>query len=175
MDKKALEKYLRPSYTVLVVGIIIDVFCVLFLASGLFLPALITLILGCVCTWAGWSSFSDLKKQLDELEASGRLDSVLREFGSGKQFFKDKLRLGPTYILGKRSGKILTHSQVRKVYQYVHKTNFAEDLREMRVETDDGKVTDVCKIPLKGKGDQELVQAIAIMKTMNPGIHIGYK
>lgn len=175
MDKKALEKYLQPSGGLLVIAGIMGVFFVFLLMGGLFLPALVALVPCVLCGWVGWTSISDFKKQLQELESSGRLEGVLREFAGGKQFFKDKLRLGPTYILGKKSGKILTHSQVRKVYQHVHKTNFVEDRREIRVETQDGKVIIVCQIPLKGKGDQELVQAISIMKTMNPGLQIGYK
>lgn len=175
MDRKELEKYLRPSCTTLVVGIIMAVFGILLLVNGILLPALIALPMGGLCIWAGWSLISDCKKQLDSLEASGRLDGVLREFAGGKQFFKNKLRVGPTYILGRKSGQVLTHSEVRKVYQHVHKTNFVEDSREIRVETADGKTVSVCAIPLKGKGDQELIQVLSIMKTMNPGIHIGYK
>lgn len=175
MGRKEFEKFLRPGYTPLVVGVIVAVFFVMFMVSGLVVPGLIALVPAALCLWAGWSSISDFKKQMEALETSGRLDGVIREFESGKQFFKGKLRMGSAYILGKRSGRILTHGEVRKVYQHVHRTNFVEDRREMRVETGDGKVISLCQIPLRGKGDQELVQAIAIMKTMNPGIYIGYK
>lgn len=175
MNRKGLEKFLYPSSTVLVVGIVMAVFGILLLVNSIFLPALLALPIGGLCIWTGWSTIADCKKQLDSLEASGQLDGVIREFASGRPFFKNKLRVGPTYILGKKSGRVLTHSEVRKVYQHVHKTNFVEDRREIRVETADGKIVSVCQIPVKGKGDQELLQVISIMKTMNPGIYIGYK
>lgn len=175
MDKKSLEKYLKPSPGILVIAVIVGGMGLFLLVGGLILPALIPLAAGGICGWVGWNQISQYKKYMENLEASGEINRVLQEFGSGKQFFKDKLRIGPTYILGKGAGKALKHNQVQKVYQHVHKTNFVEDGREMRVETNEGKLVILCKIPLRGKGDQELIQAISIMKTMNPGIHVGYK
>lgn len=175
MDRQTFEKFMKPGVGLLVFGIIMGGFGLVLVFGGMILPGLVAMVPGVLCGWASWSSISRFKKQMEELETSGRLDSVIREFAGGRQFFKDKLRLGPTYIYGKGVGRILTHGEVRKVYQHVHKTNFVEDRREMRVETTDNKIFSLCKIPLRGKGDQELIQAIAIMKTMNPGIHVGYK
>lgn len=173
--KKTLEKYLRPSSALTVIGVILLAFGIVIGAAGAVLVLLLELVVGALLLWVGLSPVKTLKKQLEELETQGRLPGVIREFESGKQFLKDKLRLGPTYILGKKSGVVLTYDQVKKIYQHVHRTNFVEDRREIRVETTEGKIISLCPLPLKGKGDEELVRIISVIKTMNPGVHIGYK
>ena len=182
MDKSVLQKHLRPSMSLIFATVFMALFTIVLVCVGISVGGVVGILLTVfflaitvVVGWSAWKAFSDCSKQLSDMEQSGELNRVLREFESGKQFFKGKLRIGPTYILGKRSGRILTHSQVKKIYQHVHRTNFVEDRRELRVETTDGKTVSVCRLPLRGKGDQELVQAIAIVKTMNPGVYIGYK
>lgn len=175
MDRKEFEKYMRPSNGLVVISVITGGMGLMLLVAGVILPALVALLPCGICAWATWVGASEFKKQLDSLEAAGQLDYVIREFAGGRQFFGDKLRLSSNYILGKRSGRILSYSQVAKIYQHIHSTNFAEDRRELRVETTDGKMIIVCKLPLHGKGDQELGLVAGLVKAMNPGVQIGYR
>lgn len=175
--KKELKKYLFPS----IGGLVFGAFWIILGIAGMFAAAspvgmlLFGLAFAALCSWKSIADIVRMNDQIKAWEENGRLDRVLQEFATGKQFLNDKLRMGPTYIIGKKSGGVYTYGEIRKIYQYVHKTNFAEDQRELRAELTDGKTRMICKLPLRGKGDAETMQIVALVKAMNPNVHIGYR
>ena len=117
-------------------------------------------------------SFDEL---LASLEAQGKLEGILREFGGASQMFKDSMRLGETMIFPKHQGEMIPYGEIAQAYQYIHKTNYVEDSRALRIRLRSGKVKDIAKLRLRGKDDETLKQVLIFMLTKNSSIKIGYK
>ncbi len=113
-------------------------------------------------------------EKIDEFEKQGTLHVILHDFETAGTAFKDSLRLGQNYLFGKETGNIFTYNDIVQMYQYIHKTNLIEDTRILKVKTSAGKTLDLCKLPLRGKGDDELSQVFAYVKGKNENIYIGY-
>lgn len=175
--KNELKKYLFPP----IGGLLMGIFWLVIGIAGMGAVAvpggflLVALVFAVISSWKCVADIGRMNEQIKEWEDNGRLERVLQEFETGKQFLGDKVRLGPTYIIGKKSGQVYTYDEIKKIYQYVHKTNFAEDQRELRGEMMDGETRMICKLPLHGKGNEELMQVVGLIKVMNPNVQVGYK
>ena len=115
------------------------------------------------------------KKFLDNLVADPSYPAIEAEFKCAKSMIKDRVRLGENYIFTKHSGKLLKYSEISKVYQYIHKTNFAEDERALKYINTNGKHRKLCKLDLRGKSDAELQVVVSIIMSKNPNVTIGYR
>lgn len=180
---KELKKYNKQSmvplimmHTVWVVALIFGLF---FILSGgtvtavatAFIVAVIFLLVGVILQLD--SAKTD--KKIKSIEEQGNLPILLNDFKTGRQELKDFVRLGRTYIIGKRTGTIVSYGEVARVYQYIHKTNFVEDARTLKVDTTDGKSHTLCNLPLRGKADDEVVRIISYMLSVNSNIQVGYE
>ena len=171
-----LKKYLKPSYLYLYAS-------AGFMLIGLFGAAasgnvLILLFLGGVAVLNSLSTIKEinnLSETIKRFTDNGSIERIIEEFKQARSFAGGNLRLGHTHIFGKKSAAILEYKDIAKAYQYIHKTNFAEDRRELRVETQDGKVFSLCKLELRGKADTSVMTILKEMLSQNPGIKIGYK
>lgn len=118
--------------------------------------------------------YSRVDKTVKNVEQQGDLLTLLSDFRNGGKAFKDSLRLGGRYLIGKNTGTIISYGEVTRIYQYVHKTNLIEDSRMLRVETTNGKTYDLCKLPLRGKADDEVAQVISYIVSINGNVQVGY-
>ncbi len=175
-DSNEMKEYIRPSYFYLFAsaGILLIGIMGAFAAKsiGVFIFLGVIAVLNSISTITGLSHFNEIIRQATE---NGSIDQIVREFQSATPFADGALRLGSRHVFGKRSGNILEYGDITKVYQYIHKTNFAEDRRELRVETKDSKVISLCKLSLRGKSDETLMVILRVMLSHNPAIKIGYK
>ena len=177
-----LKKYINPkSWGLCIVGVVFLAMAVFLIASGavteggksLFAVA-IFLLGGVGMFWSGISGHKEYKTKMAELENSGELGRLLSDFGAAQSFVDGKIRLGQTYIFGKGQGHWITYGEIRQVYQYVHKKNFVENGRQLRCVNSQGKTLTLCDLKLKGKSDEDVYKIVAIIKTKNPGVIIGY-
>lgn len=136
--------------------------------------AFVAVLICGVVTGCGIYSQWKVTKKIKEIEQRGELPLVLHDFEMAETAFNDALRMGQTYMLGKGTGGIFTYNDIVQIYQYIHKTNGLEDSRMIKVKTSDGKTHDLCKLPLRGKGDDELSQVFAYVKGKNEKIYLGY-
>ena len=132
------------------------------------------MILGALVTYTCVKSQMDFSKQIKQMEDDGSLNRALSEFATGMFWFEGNLKLGDTYIFGKKSGICLSYDQITKIYQYVHKTNGVENYRSIKVVTPDANVHELCKIRLRGKADTEVQHVVGVIVSKNPTVHVGY-
>lgn len=115
-----------------------------------------------------------LDRTLDELQGQDKLDDLIKEFAEAKPVLKDGMRLGEEHIFPKRNGYFIAYGDVTRVFQYVHRTNFVEDNRMLKVRLTTGKERAICRLRRRGKSDEELQPVLAFMLQKNPAIQIGY-
>lgn len=176
MDKEALEKYLYPKVSGLVVG---SVFLVLGI-FGAMIESSIPIFLICALVAAIFSAepgmcFLKMKQFLKTCESNNTLSEVLQDFNSGKSMLNRHIRLGNKYIIG-RGGSVATkYDEIVRVYEYVHKTNFAVDQHALMVETKSDSRRILCRLPLKNVSNNDLLKVYAIIKSKNKSVEIGYR
>ncbi len=181
MNKQELKKFLScPSNTVIgivlcLIGVAMAIGFGIGAVAFMVVLSVIVAVIGLFMTISSIKDAKKLNQWLDEMEATGKLPYILQEFSTAPAFFKNALRLGSTYIFSKNRGEILRYENIERVYQHVSKTNGAEDARSLCMRTKDGKVYTLCYLPIKGKGDQELMLALQVMLMRNPSIQIGYR
>ena len=179
--EKELKKYISQSWTAYIGLAFFGLLFLIGLVSSArgnssALPAL--LIFGIFAALASISpirSIRGISEFLEGARSRNELDAVLLDFETAQSLCGDKIRMGEKYIYGKKTGGIYDYNQIRKVYQYIHKTNFAEDRRELRAETIDGKTKTLCRLALKGKDDENMKQIVMRIFAKNPTVKIGYR
>ncbi len=185
-DIKELKKFIRPSPAIFIVGAVFILIGIIILAVSI--PAKVEnkevvivigsviFVIGIITAAAGISIMKKADKRLAEIDANGGTQILLNDFRTGGKAFKNLLILGQTFLIGKNTGTVITYSDIIQIYQYVHKTNYVEDSRILKaVIVPDRKVVDLCRIPLGGKGDDELRQVIGFILSKNENIKVGYK
>ncbi len=175
---KPLRDYLKTDASIVGCAVPLLVLGVALMASGEILGIVVGLFLlgmGCMMIWTYYSNVRALNQAFQELERRGQLDGVLRDFAESHPVLNGELRLGVNYLYGRRCGHLLSYGQITKLYQYVHRTNFIEDRRELKVSAGLEKELTLCKLARKGKADEELKTVLGFILLKNPTIHIGYK
>ena len=123
------------------------------------------------------------KKMLTFLVEWAFYDIAVYDFYFAQPFLDDRIRLGKKCIYGRSCCTIMRYTDITKIYQYVHKTNYIEDRRELRVVDGEGKVWKLCvlehhRLFQRQKNellDEELSEVINVMLRKNRWIHVGYK
>lgn len=182
---KDLKKYAKPSHALAVLGaffVIIGLFVVVmglttdsYDSTEYIVTGIIGVLLGVLFIYLGIRDNKKFDKKLKEIEENGGMPILLNDFKTGGRAFKNSLIVGQTFLIGKKSGTIVTYNEIVQIYQYVHSTNFVEDSRTLKVKTIQNSVLDLCSIPLRGKGNDELEQVINYILSKNPNVKVGYK
>lgn len=115
-----------------------------------------------------------VNKQVEKYTQEGKINDVLQDFQSAEKFLDNHLYIGREYVFGKEAGKILEILEISRVYQYVHKTNFAEDRRLLIAETISGGKIALAKLKRYGKSSDELTLIVSRLLEKNPNIQVGY-
>ncbi len=174
--EKAFRKYISEGYTSLYLGpILVLLGGIMFVGESIltYLVGLFLIAMGVYMVYCWFRDKKQMDRQMETWRSTGALQSLLAEFQQSGPVFKDTLRLGQTHLFPKGTGKILTYGQLAQVYQYIHKRNFVESSRELRAVVA-GKEITLAKLPLKGKGDEDLKKVVGFLLMKNPGIHVGY-
>lgn len=176
-QKKALRKYLWTpapfglAVLLLVIGL---VFGLLAPAEAVFL-ALPFVVLAAVVVIPGVMNRSRMSRQLKALEQSGALRSVLRDFAQSESFFKNELRVGDTYLFGKKYGLMVRYDQIEKIYQKVQKRNHVEIGRFLMVKVAGSGTRTLCKVARPWTAGEELEKFFGLIQQKNPNVHLGYQ
>lgn len=171
---KEMKKYLKPGLGWIIFGALMLIISILgFMGMGW--VALIYLIGGGILLWVGISSSNDVEKLVRELEAKGELERVLADFEGGKSFVKDKIRVGNSYLFGKRKGQIVRYEDIRQIYQSIRKRNGAETSRTLQYVNAQGKTLTLCDLQLREKSNEDMMKIMMIIKAKNPAVKLGYQ
>lgn len=178
-----IKKYITPSYSAVIAGTVISILAILwFVISSTIIDmdrtkeiiiGSVTLIMGIFLAAWELAFIFQVKKSLSLVDKNGDMQILLDDFKNGIQFFKGSLILGQRFIIGKNSGNVLYYSEIIRIYQYIHKTNFVEDMRVLKAVNNKRNVINICALPLRGKGDSELTIAINHILSKNPNVKVG--
>lgn len=173
-----LKKYIKPSSSIIFLGaglLAVAIWCGFNTTFPYLIAFIILGLLGGFLAYTGITSIRDVDRMIQMYTENGTIDQIVDEFQNARSFAKGNLCLGETYVFGKKKGKILSYEDITRVYQYVHKTNFIEDNRELRVDTRGNGTVSLCGLSLRGKSDDELKEIVTMMYLHNQQIRIGYK
>ncbi len=186
---KVLKKYIRPSYDGIMLGgflalcggalLIYDIIeC--FENSGIeikeFAIAVFFTLFALFILELSITELKRFKKLLTDIVENGGLPFLLNDFQNGGKAFKDKLILGQNFLIGKNTGVVIAYSDIGRIYQQIRKTNGVEDSRTLKVlHLKTNRYYDLCKVPRRGKAEDEVQQVVEYIVSMNPNIRVGYK
>ena len=115
------------------------------------------------------------KKQINDVMSGSKKTTLIADFESGTHAFNDKLIVGQNWLIGNRTGLFIEYSEIRQIYQTIHKTNGIEDGREITVVDENGKRKTLCRLKMRGKSNSELESFFDFLHQRNPNIVIGFK
>lgn len=175
---KELKKFLKlDAYLWLIIP---AVGCLLMIASTISMlvrgnfevvAPLILIVISALGTIPFFVRISTLKK----LEENPLLPQMETDFRSAFPMRKDTVRFGQYWIFSRSSKKVINYSDITRVYQNIHKTNFIEDSRSIMFVDQNGKPRELCKLELRGKSDEEVKQIFMIILQKNPNVALGYR
>ena len=179
MNTDALKNYLRPGYFRLfvsggavVAGILLAVYSKAGNSSFLFA------VFGvCIAFFPARSWYSLYKEYLDFIathQQAGNLDDVAADFAAGKAWFNDRIRTGQTALYIKGVPCLLDYDDILNLYEYIHKTNYVEDERQLIAVIKGGTKISLCKLKKNGQSNQELLLFLAFLFQKNPDVTVGY-
>ena len=135
--------------------------------------ALFPLALGIGWLLKWYFGFNRASKCINELISDGSITSVLSDFQNGKHCLNDNIIVGENYLIGKKSSCVLSYSEITRLYQFVHKTNFVEDQRKLQAVTTSGKTYSLARLELKGRSNEELNTLLVEILSRNAAIKVG--
>ena len=103
------------------------------------------------------------------------VDLIENDFANAYPMRNDTIRFGERWIFCKNSARLIRYEEIKQVYQYIHKTNFLEDMRAVKIADINGKHRIICKLELRGASDEELKQIMMIIYQKNPRVKLGYR
>lgn len=172
--KKYISSY-RAGYRILTV--IMAALCILFVVCAVIgndvqYIGLVYFAAGLVLSLIPlWRDRQFFKK----LERDRQLQAAAEDFDRAISMRKDRIRFGKNWIFMKGSIRLLRYEEIVRIYQYVHKTNFIENQRQIKYVGTDGKTRTMCNLRLRGKSDEEVKRLIGLIYSKNPNIQIGYR
>ena len=179
--EKDLKRYLSPKWTAYLGTILIGLLLLLMLLGpglrGEDLPVgglVLLAIIGLLFSVKPLFTLSQIGRIIQREKDVNRLDRMLNDYQNSLPLCGDKVKTGQEYIFGKNVGSIVRYDEITKVYQYIHKTNFAEDKRQLKADIRGGGTKVVCNLKLKGKDDEELKKLLAVILSKNPEVKVGY-
>lgn len=177
-EKQILTEYLKPKGNVflLVLGLIM-LFCgVMSLTVDVpLLASLLFLGVGGMLFVLALNAIRSFPRYIQSLEESGQMQPLLLEFSQSRTVYNDNLRFGYHNLFAKGFGSVLPYSDIVRVYQYIHRTNFVEDRRELKIINRKGQELTLCQLKTRGKSDNDVRQIIGMLLYYNSSIQVGYQ
>lgn len=132
-------------------------------------------IVGVSLVYLGISAYKDFFSSVKCLEDTHTVPDIYTDFSQSAGVIGDRLRIGKCYLFGKNTGNIIEYREIGRIYQYIHRTNLKEDRRSLKVRIKYGKDITLCKLPLNGTADADVVRIVTLIKHVNPAVEVGYK
>lgn len=102
------------------------------------------------------------------------INEIDYDFNNGVILADNHIRLGDRYIIGKCGVTAVNYNEISRVYEYVHKSNYVVDGRQLRIVTKKGRDRILCKLPRKGIPKNELNKIFGIINHHNQSVKFGY-
>ncbi len=172
---KEIESFIKPGVSTIYIGGVLLLFGI-FSSYSLGHPGVLIFMLAVavLINIVTWRDLQKWKESINKIQETGLSQEVVTDFHRARSYFGGELRLGDRYIFGKKSARVLKYSDLRNVYQYIHKTNFVEDSREFRGKTVSDETVEICKMQVRGKSDAELMTVVTEILKKNNRVTVGY-
>ena len=175
--KKEFTKFLKPrgNVSMIVLSVIMILTAAIMFAGGA--PFLIPLFIAAVAVMIlvlSLRSLLDYPQYIQALEQNGQMQWILQDYSQAQRMLNNDLRFGRYYLYAKGQGNVIAYNDIVRVYQYIHRTNFVEDRRELKYVNKNGAELTLCKLKLRGKSDADLRMVIGMLYQRNPALQVGY-
>jgi len=137
---------------------------------------LIFAVIGAGFLFMGRSNKSTLNKYLSIAASTGELQRILNDFAASQSLADDRIRLGSEYIFGRKMGRPISYSELRKVYPFI--VTGTTCARYLKGVTADGQEHIICEFIVRGSQKTPHPDENAIYQhilSKNPHIYLGYK
>ena len=175
--KKEFTNFLKPrgNVSMMVFSVIMILIAALIYADGA--PILLSLFIaavGVIMLVLALRSLLDYPQYIQALEQNGQMQWILQDYSQAQCMLNNDLRFGRYYLYAKGQGNVIAYNDIVRVYQYIHRTNFVEDRRELKYVNKNGAELTLCKLKLRGKSDADLRMIIGMLYQRNPALQVGY-
>ena len=180
MAAKKLKKYLAPKWTsyggVIVFGFFLLISIPLWVNDGNRWTFCIFAVLLVIALMVPLGKMLATSLRIRKEQKAGNLETLLNDFENGQVFCSDAVRLGENYIIGRNTGRFFRYENIRKIWQYIHKTNFVVDKIQIRIEKKDGITEILCHLKTgKRNANDDASELLTAILQKNPKIQIGYQ
>ena len=151
---------------IMLVGII-----VLILESNLWIFA-ICLILGIYEILPDLSKIRRFLNQVNVLKSSKDMHVVLEDFKNADEHLNGNVLLGDNYIFGKKCGKVIKYSDIRRAHHFVRKNVRYGTKRFIEIFTFDGSKDKLCKLAATEDMLAEVENVMALIKEKAPDAQV---
>lgn len=182
MRENELAEFLEPTDRVgkrVATGITIMLGAVVFFFVTSFFPfgilwlilSIIAFVRGFILIFDWEAEAREVSDHLGELTKKGQLTTVLEEINNGHWVIPGVLCLGETYIFGKEAGRCIKYSDLRTVWEHVHRRGGSINRHELKcTRLLDGECL-LCKLPNQDVAE-EIQQALDMILSKNPSVQI---
>lgn len=133
------------------------------------------IILWVIFPWCKNKGINEMNKRLNELEQQGKLSYLYADFEHGSRAFNDRLRMGENFLIGNKTGTVVTFGEITRIYKYVHSTNGIKDNQIMKIVTVNNTTRDLCNLSTWFSDENEEMQVVQYVLSKNPNVRVGYK
>ena len=181
MNEDSFKKFIHPGYGALYAAGVITALTVVIaiICWNTGSPVLVFLIgfgIALIIVYSWFSLCKEYKRFLSLHTEKGDLDQIVQDFSNAKSWFNDKIRTGENHLYSRFCLEhMIPYQSILNLHEYVHKINGGEDRRNLVAVLNDGKSTDICSLPTRGKANAELSELFLFMHLKNPNVTFGYE
>ncbi len=172
----SLVKYLFPPMDNLFKGLI-------FIAAGIILSMIESniwlLVLLCAIALFDFVpdiyKISDFLSQIKDLKKENKIDYVFSDFLSSESCMEGQLRIGKKYIFGKKSGRVVSYTDLQKAHHFIRKRYGYKQQRFVEVFTSEGDKIKLSKVSDNEKMIAEAEAVMSRIKILAPEADVSMK
>ncbi|MBO7252894.1 MAG: hypothetical protein J6V25_09760 [Oscillospiraceae bacterium] len=177
-QKNEFTKFLKPKgniWMLIIFGIMFFFGIMMATVGEIILVGLIFMALAAYLIYIILRAIFQYPRYIQSLENQNMLPMILQDFCTAQQVYDGNLRFGRYYLYANGLGQVLPYQQITRVYQYIHRTNYIEDRRELRYVDPSGKVGTLCTLKKRGKSDADVHLIVNLLLRKNPSMQVGYQ
>ena len=115
---------------------------------------------------------SDCLSQIKDLKKSDAIDDVITDFASAEKHLGDEIRIGEKYVFGKKSGRVVSYTDIDKVHHFVRNRYGYKRKRFVEIFTLEGVKIKLSKVSDNKENEAEAELVVKKIKEIAPKAEI---
>ncbi len=112
---------------------------------------------------------------INYLKTRKEMNSILEDFAEAESFMNGNVRVGKSYIFGKKSGAVIKYADIDRAHHFIRKNNSYRVKRFIEIFTFDDTKIKLCKVSSNDKNIEACEKIMHIIKERNPKADVMYK